>query len=250
MERKNKIKIISLAVAASAVFVGSANAQIVRNTAQMQAMDKITGKVEIIDIPVNTEVKYGSFSVVVRSCKTRPPEETPENFAFVDVVDNPIKAEPVNIFKGWMLSSNPAINPVEHPIYDIWLLKCYNTEIDEEKQLSAEDLRYRDLIESTQIVPSPKVEKTDPFSEIIDAGLDAGEEEMLSENSEEEQKASEPIENVEASFVEFSVSEDIEPEAEQLPLPAEENESSEPASEHQPEQNNAVFIEEYHEQEN
>lgn len=51
-------------------------------------MDKITGMVRVIDLPVNSEVKYGSFSIVVRSCKTRPPEETPENFAFVDIVDD------------------------------------------------------------------------------------------------------------------------------------------------------------------
>ena len=57
------------------------------NTAQMQAMDKITGRVSLIDVPVNGEVKFGSFSIVVRACKSRPPEETPENYAFVDVAD-------------------------------------------------------------------------------------------------------------------------------------------------------------------
>ena len=101
-------------------------ADIETNTARMQAMDKITGKVSEIDVPVNAPVRFGSFSVLVRKCVTKTPEETPENTAFVDVVDDYNNQEPVNIFKGWMFSSSPALSAVEHPIYDVWLLKCYN----------------------------------------------------------------------------------------------------------------------------
>ena len=69
-------------------YVGSASgAEIDMNMAQMQAMDKITGKVSLIEVPVNGIAQFGSFSILVRACKTTPPEDTPENFAFVDVVD-------------------------------------------------------------------------------------------------------------------------------------------------------------------
>ena len=117
------------------------------NIARMQAMDKITGMVQVINVPVNSEVKYGSFSIVVRACKTRPPEETPENFAFVDVVDNYKSENPVNIFRGWMISSSPSLNPVEHPIYDIWLLSCENGVINPHlKIMNEEELRVREQI--------------------------------------------------------------------------------------------------------
>lgn len=116
------------------------------NTAQMQAMDKITGKVSVIEVPVNGDVKFGSFSIVVRACKTRPPEETPENFAFVDVVDNYASENPVNIFRGWMMSSTPGLNSVKHPIYDVWLLKCIDTNVDSSKLLSPQALKDRDGI--------------------------------------------------------------------------------------------------------
>lgn len=129
----------------SAVSAGAA--EISTNIARMQAMDKITGMVRVIDLPVNSEVKYGSFSIVVRSCKTRPPEETPENFAFVDIVDDYKGKNPVNIFRGWMISSSPSLNPVEHPIYDIWLLNCENGKIDPRlKIMTAEELKARNLI--------------------------------------------------------------------------------------------------------
>lgn len=121
-------------------------ANVETNTAHMQAMDKITGKVSEIDVPVNSLVKFGSFSILVRKCITRTPEETPENTAFVDVVDDYNSQEPVNIFKGWMLSSSPALNAVEHPIYDVWLLKCTDKNNSEAKRLTEEELKARDEI--------------------------------------------------------------------------------------------------------
>ena len=119
-------------------------AEVDTNMAQMQAMDKITGKVNVIEVPVGGEVKFGSFSVVVRSCKTNSEDEIPENFAFVDVTDKSFDKDEFNIFKGWMFSSSPAVNAVEHPIYDVWLLKCFNGEPKPEQLLSEEALAARD----------------------------------------------------------------------------------------------------------
>lgn len=135
-------------IAFGALCVASAvqAAEIDTNIAQMQAMDKITGRVSVIDVPVNGSVNFGSFSIVVRACKTRPPEDTPENFAFVDVVDNYKTETPVNIFRGWMISSSPALNPVEHPIYDVWLLKCINGTVNPSKLLTKEELAKRDAL--------------------------------------------------------------------------------------------------------
>ncbi len=134
----------------SALLFGTAlqAAEIDTNMAKMQAMDKITGRVSVIDVPVNGEVKFGSFSIVVRACKTRPPEETPENFAFVDIIDHYDQENPVNIFRGWMMSSSPALNAVEHPIYDVWLLQCYNGNTANLKLLSQDELLLREEIPS------------------------------------------------------------------------------------------------------
>lgn len=136
---------------ASALALFAANAQateIETNTARLQAMNKLTGRVSVIDVPVNGEAQFGSFSIVVRACKTRPPEETPDNFAFLDVIDKQEDGAYSNIFKGWMISSSPALNAIEHPIYDVWLLQCINTDVDLSKLLSSEDLAARDEIVS------------------------------------------------------------------------------------------------------
>ena len=141
-------RLLSATALACGVSVSSAqSAEISTNVARMQALDKITGMVRVIDVPINSEVKYGSFSIVVRACKTRPPEETPENFAFVDVVDNYKSENPVNIFRGWMISSSPSLNPVEHPIYDIWLLSCDNDKVNPQiKIMTEEELKAREQI--------------------------------------------------------------------------------------------------------
>ena len=114
------------------------------NMAELQAMDKITGRVSIIDVPVGGAVSFGTFSVVIRSCKTKTEEEAPENFAFVDVSDKSFNDEEYNIFKGWMLSSSPAVNAVEHPIYDVWLIKCFNGDVKKEMLMTNEQLLARD----------------------------------------------------------------------------------------------------------
>lgn len=143
-----KNKLGRLAFLAAAIAAPAQAAEISTNAAQMQAMDKITGEVSVINVPINTEVRFGSFSILVRACKTRPPEETPENFAFVDVVDITNGKENINIFKGWMMSSSPALNAIEHPVYDVWLLRCINNEdASVQKPMTEDELQARDYIE-------------------------------------------------------------------------------------------------------
>ena len=117
-----------------------------KNTAKMQAMDKITGRVSVINVPVGGMVQFGSLSIVVRACKTRPMEETPDNFAFADIADKTLKGEDVNIVRGWMISSSPATHAVEHPIYDVWLLSCIDKKVDKKLLLSEEQLAAHESI--------------------------------------------------------------------------------------------------------
>lgn len=150
--------------------VAEAN-EISTNSAIMQSMDKVTGRVKQITVPVNSKITYGDFSLVLRACKKRPAEETPENFAFVDVADKSFGVEEYNIFKGWMLSSTPGINAIEHPIYDVWLLECVDIDIPQDTvlltkaELDARDrLPKKDSVKEDvkTIITEPKEEKTAP----------------------------------------------------------------------------------------
>ena len=125
----------------------------------MQAMDKVTGVVNKISVPVNSKISFGDFSLVLRACKKTPAEETPENFAFVDVSDKSFGKDEYNIFRGWLISSTPGINAIEHPIYDVWLLECIDTDVSNVALLSKEELEERDMLPTKNILN--KVAKAD-----------------------------------------------------------------------------------------
>lgn len=139
--------------------------EISTNAALMQAMDKVTGRVNKITVPVNSKVTFGDFSLVLRSCKKRPAEEAPENFAFIDVTDKSFGTDEYNIFRGWIVSSTPGLNAIEHPIYDVWLLECIDTDVDASKLLSEEELKERDNLptkEAIQGKATPEIKENTP----------------------------------------------------------------------------------------
>jgi hypothetical protein len=64
----------------------------------------------------------------LRACDKRPPEETPESAAFLQVVEQKPGEQPVTRFSGWMFASSPALSAMEHPVYDLWVLDCEGKE--------------------------------------------------------------------------------------------------------------------------
>ena len=94
--------------------------------ATMQALDKITARISTLSAPVGEARQFGTLEVTIHRCAFHPPEEAPENAAFVVIRDlgyDP-SVEPAEVFSGWMFSSSPAISALEHPVYDITLLAC------------------------------------------------------------------------------------------------------------------------------
>ena len=92
--------------------------------AQMQGLDKITARVSQFNAPVGQTVRFGTLSVIVRDCRRSPPEERPENAAFVEIYENRPGEEKERLFSGWMFSSSPALSALEHAVYDVNLLAC------------------------------------------------------------------------------------------------------------------------------
>ena len=91
--------------------------------AVLGTMDKVTGRVMKVDIPVEEDLQIGSLKVFIHKCLTRPPEETPENSVYLTITEQK-DAKDVKVFEGWMFSSHPDLSAMEHPVYDIWLLEC------------------------------------------------------------------------------------------------------------------------------
>lgn len=93
-------------------------------TAVFSGLDKITGRIISFDVAINETVQFGALQVVPRVCNTRPPTETANTNAFIEVSEVTLQGEVRRIFTGWMYASSPGLHAVEHPIYDIWITDC------------------------------------------------------------------------------------------------------------------------------
>ena len=69
-------------------------------------------------------MQFGALQVTPRACYTRPPTETANTDAFVEVDEVTLQGEVKRIFTGWMFASSPGLHGVEHAIYDVWLTNC------------------------------------------------------------------------------------------------------------------------------
>jgi hypothetical protein len=102
--------------------------KIANKRAVFSGLDKITGRIISFDVAINETVQFGALQVTPRVCYTRPPTETSNTDAFVQVDEVTLQGEVRRIFSGWMFASSPGLNAVEHPIYDVWLADCKDPE--------------------------------------------------------------------------------------------------------------------------
>jgi hypothetical protein len=97
----------------------------------LQALDKVTTETMRFEVPVGQPIRYKTLIFTVRACETAAADEVaPETAAYV-VVDTQPKAQAGRaappgrqIYKGWMYASSPGLNPLQHPVYDAWLIAC------------------------------------------------------------------------------------------------------------------------------
>jgi hypothetical protein len=93
-------------------------------TAVFAGLDKITGRITTFDVAINETVQFGALRVTPRVCYTRPPNETPNTDAFLEVDEITLQGEVRRLFTGWMFAASPGLHAVEQPIYDVWLNDC------------------------------------------------------------------------------------------------------------------------------
>jgi len=98
------------------------------NQAVFSGLDKITGRIISFDVAIGETVQFGALQVTPRVCYTRPPTETPNTDAFLEVDEITLQGEIKRLFTGWMFAASPGLSGVEHPIYDVWLTDCKGPE--------------------------------------------------------------------------------------------------------------------------
>jgi len=89
--------------------------------AVLRGLDKVNAEVTEIEIASGGSVGFGGLTVRLADCRYPADDPAGEAYAFVTVRDDKSGA---NLFSGWMIASSPALNALEHPHYDIWVLRC------------------------------------------------------------------------------------------------------------------------------
>jgi hypothetical protein len=92
--------------------------------AVLRALDKVTARVTTLYVPIGEPARFGTLEITADVCDKRPPEEPPESAAFLRIVEARRDQPPVDVFHGWMFASSPGLSPLEHAVYDIWVLDC------------------------------------------------------------------------------------------------------------------------------
>ena len=101
---------------------------VAENRVVLRALDKITARITEFELEIGEELRFGTLSLVARYCRTRPPIEPPETFAFLEIDDLKRGDQKERVFEGWMVASSPALNALEHPVYDVWVINCKTVE--------------------------------------------------------------------------------------------------------------------------
>ncbi len=99
-------------------------ATIANRVAKFSGLDKITGRITNFDVYIDETVQFGALQITPRACYTRPPTETQRVSVFVEVDQVSLQKTVRRIFTGWMFADSPALNAIDHAVYDIWLTEC------------------------------------------------------------------------------------------------------------------------------
>ena len=101
------------------------------NPAILQALDKVTAETIRFEAPVGQPVRYKTLVFTVRACETTAADEPVQDYSAYLLIDSqalptPGKAAPParQAFRGWMYARSPGLNPLQHPVYDAWLISC------------------------------------------------------------------------------------------------------------------------------
>ena len=105
-----------------------ANEWLIGNIGIFQGLDKITARIKTFEIKVGLSKSFGVLDINLQKCVFSKPLDEPESIAYIKVLDlsdkYSVTKDKLSIFEGWIFASSPALNALEHPVYDVSLISC------------------------------------------------------------------------------------------------------------------------------
>lgn len=98
------------------------------NLATLQILNKVNAKSSLIEVRVGNKASFEDLKISLHKCWQAPLDRSPESKALLEVYESKRSAEgngkDKRVFYGWMFASSPSISSMEHPVYDITVVKC------------------------------------------------------------------------------------------------------------------------------
>ena len=108
------------------ITISYSKSQLEGSFTEIKILDKISSKNTSLKLKNGQLLKFKDLSIQSLKCKNSEFDDNPEITAYIQVRDlSNQNNDEVFVFNGWMFSSSPSITPFDHPIYDLWLVKCY-----------------------------------------------------------------------------------------------------------------------------
>jgi len=92
----------------------------------IRVLDKLSSKSKLLELDIGENFSYKNLEIKVLKCKNSEFDDNPEITTYLQVIDTKnSNNDEVFVFNGWTFSSSPSIQVFDHPVYDLWILKCY-----------------------------------------------------------------------------------------------------------------------------
>lgn len=87
----------------------------------LRGLDTANGDLVDLDVLNGSTIIFERLEITVQEC--RYPTENPSSDAYVYLTIRDIR-EDTPRFSGWMIASSPGLSALDHPRYDVWVLRC------------------------------------------------------------------------------------------------------------------------------
>lgn len=92
--------------------------------ALLRGLDKISGQTVDFELRPGQRALFGRLTIQLNECRFPEGSRASDAFAGLQISE---EGKPEPIFNGWMIASAPALSALDHPRYDVWVIRCAAT---------------------------------------------------------------------------------------------------------------------------
>lgn len=89
--------------------------------AVLRGLDKLSGRTTDFELKSGGAARFGQLDIALSECRYPAGNRAGDAYAGLQIIES---GHPEPVFEGWMIASAPALSAMDHPRYDIWLIRC------------------------------------------------------------------------------------------------------------------------------